>query len=269
MTDRDAAFVGSVPVNYDRYLGPLLFHHYADDLAARVGAIDGRVLETACGTGILTERLLSRRGPRGTIVATDLNDAMLEHARRRLGAPAGVEWRQADATALPFADGEFDAVVCEFGLMFYPDKAAGVREAWRVLKPGGRYVLNVWDSLERNPVIRITHATAASFFPTNPPNFYLVPTNLHDPAVVRGLLEQAGFQDVQWERVEKQGTSPSAAEAAIGLIDGNPIATAIRERRPDALDEVRAAVAANVAKELGDTPVRAPESAFAFTARRP
>src|SRR5262245_54795147 len=161
-----AAFVGSIPANYDRYLGPLLFHGYADDLAARLPVSPGmRVLEVACGTGILTERLVRRLGGRGTVVATDLNEAMIAHAQRRIPACPGLEWRQADGMRLPFPDGSFDAVVCQFGLMFFPDKSTGVREAYRVLRPGGTYLFNVWDRIERNVVTRIAHETIATFFP--------------------------------------------------------------------------------------------------------
>lgn len=266
MADHNAAFVGSIPQNYDRYLGPLLFHHYADDLAGRLAVKDGmRVLETACGTGILTERLARRLGNRGTLVATDLNEPMLRHAQGK-GIGGAVEWRQADATALPFDDASFDAVVSQFGLMFYPDKARGVHEAWRVLRPGGRYLFNVWDVIARNPVTRITHETVASFFPVDPPQFYMVPFSLSDPGPVRAWLTAAGFTDVETTAVEEVGTSASAAEAAIGLIDGNPIATAISERRPEILEEVKAAVARNVAKELGDRPVRSPLRAWVYSA---
>jgi len=270
MTDQNAAFVGSIPANYDRYLGPLFFHGYADDLAARVPVSDGvRVLEIACGTGIVTERLAQRLRGRGSLVATDLNEAMLAHAQRRLGPHAGVEWRQADGTRLPFDAGSFDVVVCQFGLMFFPDKAAGVAEAFRVLRPGGRYLFSVWDVIERNPAARITHETAAAFFPVEPPGFYRVPFSLHEPAGVTRFLEQARFSDIAWEYVETTGTSPSAAEAATGLIEGNPIYDAIMQRRPDALADIKAAVAGKVAAELGDHPVRCPLRALVFSARRP
>jgi len=156
MAEQHAAFVGSVPANYDRYLGPLLFHAYADDLAARLPVSRGvRVLEVACGTGIVTRRLLRRLGGQGTLVATDLNDAMIAHAQREVPADAALEWQQADGTRLPFPDGAFDVVVCQFGLMFFPDKAAGVHEAYRVLAAGGTYLVNVWDRMERNVVTRM------------------------------------------------------------------------------------------------------------------
>jgi SAM-dependent methyltransferase len=264
------AFVGSIPPNYDRYLGPMLFHPYADDLAARlVVARNMRVLETACGTGILTERLVRRLAGQGTLVATDLNEPMIAYARKRGLGEAGLEWRQADATKLPFEDGSFDAVVCQFGLMFYPDKMVGLREAFRVLKPGGRYLFNVWDALEHNIVPKITHETLASFFPSNPPPFYLVPFSLHDTASIYAWLDGVGFRSVEWQSVPKVGVSPTAADAAIGLIEGNPVYGAIMERRPEALDEIKTAVARNLAAQLGGPPLRCPLRAFVFSATRP
>ena len=270
MAQEHVAFVGAIPPNYDRYLGPIFFQQYADDLATRLPATLGlRILETACGTGIVTERLLARLDGHGTVVATDLNDAMLAHARARTGERPDLEWQRADATALPFPAGSFDAVVCQFGLMFFPDKAAGIREAFRVLRPGGRYLFNVWDAIEHNSIARITHQTVAAFFPSDPPQFYRVPFGFHDGAVISRLLEDAGFEAITSEVVEKVGASPSAEDAARGLIDGNPISAEIMHRRPDALEDIKRAVAANIARELGDHPVRCPLRALVFAAQRP
>ena len=270
MADQNVAFVGTVPENYDRYLGPIFFHHYADDLAGRVPVTPGlRVLEVACGTGLVTKRVWDRIRGHGSIVATDLNEAMIAYGRTRLPTEAGLEWRQADATRLPFPDGSFDAVICQFGLMFFPDKVAGIREAFRVLKPDGRYLFNVWDAMAHNPIARITHETVAEFFETDPPQFYVVPFGYHDPTIIHGQLDQAGFDRVQWEYVEQTGTSPSAEDAAIGLIEGNPIFGAIMERRPDALPDIKKAVATRLAGALGARPVRCDLRALVFSARRP
>jgi ubiquinone/menaquinone biosynthesis C-methylase UbiE len=270
MAEQHAAFVGTVPQNYDRYLGPLLFHPYADDLAQRLPVSRGmRVLEIACGTGIVTERLLRRLAGRGTLVATDLNDAMIAHARTRIADDPSLEWRQADGMNLPFPDHAFDAVVCEFGLMFFPDKAKGVKEAYRVLKPGGLYLFNVWDRIERNSAPRIAHETFRAFFPDDPPQFYQTPFNLHDAAVVRDLLDTAGFVAVECVTVEKVGKSPSAMEATMGLVEGNPVYGTIMERAPQALPDIKAAVARNIVAALGDHPVRCPLSAHVFSAHRP
>ncbi len=269
MVHEHTAFIGSIPPNYDRCLGPLLFHGFADDIVARLSGKTGlRVLETACGTGIVTERLVQRLGGAGTLIATDLNEAMLEHARARL-TKAGVEWRQADATSLPFLDESFDAVVCQFGVMFFPDKLRGAREALRVLRPGGVFLFNTWDVMEHNPIVRITHETVATFFPDDPPGFYRVPFSFHDSATIREVLERAGFEKIEGRRVETTGTSPSAHDAATGLIEGNPIYGEIMARRADALESIKAAVAANIKAELGDHPVRCPLRALVFQATRP
>ncbi|HKA63083.1 MAG TPA: methyltransferase domain-containing protein [Methylomirabilota bacterium] len=270
MADRDAAFVGTIPEHYDRHLGPLLFHDMADEMAARLDVPAGaRVLETACGTGIVTRRLLGRLGERGHLVATDLNAPMLAHAASRLPASDRLEWRQADATSLPFDERSFDALVCQFGWMFFPDKAAGARAAFRVLRPGARLLLSVWDRLDDNPVPRITHETIATFFSSNPPQFYTVPFTLHDPALVERFLRDAGFDEIRWQRVERVGESPSAREAATGLIEGNPVYQDIMDRWPEALTDIEATIAARLRAALGDEPLRAPLRAVFFSARRP
>ena len=270
MADDDTAFVGSIPELYDRYLGPLLFHGFADDLVSRLPITDPmRILETACGTGIVTERLVERMPRHASVLATDLNEAMIAQARARLGEGAQVDWQVADATSLTLPSASFDAVVCQFGLMFFPDKTAGVTETLRVLRPGGTYLFNVWDSIERNPATRIAHETAASFFPNDPPRFYTVPFVLHDPDRVLALLTTAGFLDVVWSSVDSTGECPSATDAARGLIEGNPIVGEILERDPTLLREVTATVATNLATELGDHPVKTPLRAHVFAARRP
>src|SRR6187200_1125987 len=139
MAEPVAAFTESVPENYDRYMGPMLFEPYADDLVQRLKLRDPmRVLEVACGTGIVTRHLRERLSPDSELIATDLSEPMLVMAQRKFDANAAIKWQQADAMALPFPDESFDAVVCQFGLMFVPDKAAAVAEAFRVLRPGGQ-----------------------------------------------------------------------------------------------------------------------------------
>jgi ubiquinone/menaquinone biosynthesis C-methylase UbiE len=270
MADVTSAFIGKIPENYDRYLASLLFEPYADDLVTRVPMHDGvRILEVACGTGIVTRRLVDKLAGRGTIVATDLNEAMFAHARKGLPGRGDATWRHADGTSLPFETRSFDVVVCQFGVMFFPDKAAGAREAFRVLKPGGVYLFSVWDALDLNPVPRLTHETITAFFPKDPPKFYTVPFSYHDTPTIEALLRGAGFEAVRCERVAKEGKSASAAEAAIGLIDGNPVCAEIMQRRPEALADIKAAVAARLARELGDHPLRAALCAIVVTGRRP
>jgi ubiquinone/menaquinone biosynthesis C-methylase UbiE len=200
LSDSNTAFVGSIPEQYDRYLGPLLFEPYAKDLCARLEVPPAaRVLEVACGTGIVTQCLRQSLPRDATLVATDLNEPMIAYAQnaRRLD---GVEWRPADAQALPFPNASFDAVVCQFGLMFVPDKGLAMHETRRVLVPGGVFAFNVWGSFEHNPIGRITDAVLASFFPADPPAFYRVPFGLDDEPGLRRLLDAAGFEVIEAER---------------------------------------------------------------------
>src|SRR4051812_17398795 len=145
MPETDKVFAGSIPENYDRYMVPLIFQSFADDLARRVAALAPlAVLETAAGSGAVTRALTAKLGPQASYVVTDLNQPMLDYAASRQPADDRVRWRQADALALPFDDESFDVVCCQFGAMFFPDREAGYREAGRVLKPGGHFVFNVW-----------------------------------------------------------------------------------------------------------------------------
>jgi ubiquinone/menaquinone biosynthesis C-methylase UbiE len=176
----DASFIGNIPEHYDRGLGPIIFVDYAADIARRAAACSPtRVLETAAGTGIVTRQLRDFLPAGASLTATDLNPPMIEVARAKFQPDERVDWRPADATALPFPDGSFDAVVCQFGVMFFPDKDRSYREVHRVLAPGGRYLFNVWDAHRYNPFGRITHEVAGSFFPVDPPQFYKVPFSYH------------------------------------------------------------------------------------------
>ena len=269
MSATDAAFAGSIPALYEKYLGSLLFQPYAEVMASRLdGLTQGRVLETAAGTGIVTRALAKALPGDVEIVATDLNQAMLDLASGKLQAP-NVRWQQADAHALPFDDASFDAVVCQFGVMFFPDKQAGFREALRVLKPGGRFLFNVWDSLDRNEVSRIVSEAAGKAFPNDPPRFVeRVPFGYFDPDRIRGEVQQAGFENVEIDVVEKVTTAPSAREPATGLCQGSPLRAEIEARGPDRLDEVTAQVADALAARFGAGPVENRMSALVVTAWR-
>ena len=256
MAEQRITFAQSVPENYERYLGPMFFDPYAQDLAARLQVKDGiRVLEVACGTGIVTRRLRERMPTGSKLVATDLSEPMLAFARQKFGPDFDVEWQQADAVALPFADGSFDAVVCQFGLMFMPDKAAAVREAHRVLTPGGQFLCNVWDSLANNDFAQVAHTTAISFFESDPPRFYETPFGFHDVKMLQALLTDAGFQNVTVRPVDLPCVSPSASDAAKGLVGGTPLTIQITERNGDQ-EAITAAVADAVRTRFGNDPAR-------------
>ena len=262
-------FVGSIPAFYDRHLGPVIFEPHARDLARRLASSHGtRVLETACGTGVATRRILEQLPADATYVASDLNPDMLEHARTTLATDRRVDWRPADAQQLPFADGTFDIVTMQFGMMFVPDKDRALREAWRVLAPGGRFVFNVWDAWARNPFARITYEVGASLFPENPPAFYKTPFGDHDPEAHTGRARRGGFSDVTVEGVALEGVSESAEHFAAGLIRGNPIALDIESRGTVSCEEVERRLAEALRRELGDRPLRTPLHAWVITATR-
>ena len=266
MPNSSSAFDGSVPEFYERYLVPVIFTPYAEDLVARVPAREGAaVLELACGTGVVTRRLLARLPGSARIVATDLEEAMLVEARRRVPADPRVTWRTADAAALPFGDGEFDAVLCQFGLMFFPDKLAAMKAARRVLKPGGRLVFNVLDDFDHNPYGRISHETIGSFFDADPPSFYLVPFSWPDVAVIERTAKDAGFRTVTIEKVAKELRGPSIRDFAVGLVRGNPVIAPIEERGVDP-EKVIDRLARDLAEVHGESPFRGPIQAIVVTA---
>lgn len=268
MSGFNAAFAGSVPAMYDRHLGPLLFEPYAADLAARAAAHRAdRILEVAAGTGIVA-RALRAAFPDAVIVATDLNDGMLAHGAQQLG-DANVSWRQADAMALPFDDGEFDLVVCQFGAMFFPDRAVAFREARRVLRPGGHFVLSMWASLEHNEIPRIIAHTVAAAFPDDPPRFIeRVPHGHGDAAVTEAELRAAGFSDVAFESVELPSRAPSPAGPAIGFCQGSPVRQQIEQRDAGRLTEITDAATRALAERFGAGAIEAPMRANVFDATK-
>ena len=253
MTGQAAQFVGAIPEHYDQFLGPRIFHGFADDLAGRVAAMEPcAVLELAAGTGILSRRLRDALPPDCSLLASDLNPPMLEQAKRKFQANENIGFESADATNLPYAAASFDAVACQFGVMFFPDKLRSYEEVLRVLKPGGRYLFNVWGSLTDNPFARVTHETVSGFFPDNPPGFYRVPFDYHDSDTIRQSLTRAGFTGVEVSRVTLDSPIPSARDFATGLVFGNPLIDELHARGGDP-QQIRAAVAAAIEARLGET----------------
>lgn len=262
-----SAFSGSVPEFYDRYLGPWLFEPYASDLVARLPERgDLAVLELACGTGIVTRRLRKALPDSATLVATDLNDAMVDYARAAVPDP-GIVWQQADAQALPFEDASFDVVVCQFGFMFLPDKAQGFREARRVLRPGGVLLGNVWRSRDENPWARSVHTTAAELFPDNPPRFLDTPYGYFDPERIRADLAEAGWDGVQLDDVRLESLAESAHDVATGIAKGSPLTFELAERGADP-DTVVGELAQRLAEVGGERPFRAELAATVITGAR-
>jgi ubiquinone/menaquinone biosynthesis C-methylase UbiE len=269
MASTDTVFAGSIPALYDRYMGPLLFEPYARETAARLADLKaGAVLETAAGTGIVTQALAARLPPAVEIVATDLNQAMLDFAATKPGL-ARAKLRQADALALPFEDRSFDAVVCQFGVMFFPDRVQGYREAHRVLRPGGRAVIAIWDSLAHNPMTRCVTDALAAHFPTDPPRFMArTPHGHFDQKIIRTELGEAGFGSVTIDVVTLPSRAPSHRDPAIALCQGTPMRAEIEARAPQGLAAATDAAAEALAREYGEGPIEAPMQALLIVARK-
>jgi SAM-dependent methyltransferase len=267
MIDQAAHFVGTIPENYDSGLGPHLFVDFAADLARRATAAKpGRVLETAAGTGIVTRFLRDALPGSARLVASDLNPPMLAVARRKFGAAERVEFQPADAAALPFVDGTFDAIVCQFGVMFFADKDLAYREAYRVLGRGGRYHFNVWDSFDFNPFARISHDTIAGFFNGDAPAFFTVPFGYHRINKINSSLLAAGFTDISVHVLKIDKTITASRQFAEGLILGNPIIEEIRVRGTTDSAAIIAAVGAALQNAFGEDPGRMPLQAIVFSA---
>jgi len=268
MTTPAAQFTGDIPRYYDRHLGPIIFEDYAADLARRAAAIGGKeVLEIAAGTGISTIALRKALPASTRIVATDLNEPMLEIAKEKLGSAENITFRQADAMALPFDDDAFDLVVIQFGVMFFPDKPAAFSEARRVLKPGGTLLFNVWGTMQANPFGEIAHSSGAHFLPDNPPQFYKTPFGYADIARVRDDFASAGFSDVAHDLVRIDKEVRDWRHFAHGAVWGNPMLPDLLAGGVDP-DAVVAWLVDKLTDRFGKERARLPLEAIVYTVRK-
>lgn len=270
MATSDKVFAGSIPETYDRYLVPLIFEPYALELAERVAKAGAtNVLETAAGTGVVTRALAGALPRQARIVATDLNQPMLDRANSRMPDEHRIEWKQADALALQFLDQTFDAVVCQFGAMFFPDKVQAYSEARRVLKPGGYFVFNVWDRISTNEFADVVTEALASLFPDDPPRFLArTPHGHHDSDQIRRDMGAAGFANVAIEPVDRRSKAASPREPAIGFCQGTPLRNEIEARDAARLEEATSHAAAAIARRFGNGAVDGAMRAFVITAAR-
>jgi len=264
----DTVFAGSIPQLYQSHLVPLIFQPYADDLARRVAArrVSG-VLEIACGTGVATRALDAALPATVKIVPTDLNAAMLDQARA-LGTQRNVDWRTADAMSLPFADGAFDGVVCQFGAMFFPDRVHAFSEARRVLAPGGAFLFNVWDRIEDNEFADVVTDVLAAMFPKDPPQFMArTPHGYHDADAVTHDVMRAGFPKPRIETLSARSVAPNALQAAIAYCQGTPLRSEI-ESRGGSLEEATRACARALEARFGTGTIDGKIQALVVTAER-
>jgi SAM-dependent methyltransferase len=267
MTAQAASFVGTIPAHYDQELGPVIFEHYAADMARRVVSVKPmHVLELAAGTGIVTRALRNALPKRAQLTATDLNPPMLDVARTKFKPRENVTFEQADAMALPFKDAAFDAVACQFGVMFFPDKDKSYHEVRRVLVRGGRYVFNVWDSQKHNPFGRLVHEIICNFFAVEPPSFYQVPFGYHLIDPIKEALIDAGFTGLKVEVLRIVHEIRDVAGFARGLVYGNPMIDQIKERGGVDPDRVVGVIADTFHREFGANKNRMPLQAIVFEA---
>jgi ubiquinone/menaquinone biosynthesis C-methylase UbiE len=253
MSETDRVFAGSIPENYDRYLVPLIFESFAQDIARRAAALSPKtILETAAGSGVVTRALTPRLSPDASYVVTDLNQPMLDYAATRQAADGRISWRKADAQALPFDEAAFDLVCCQFGVMFFPDRQSGYLEAKRVLKPGGCFLFSVWDRIEENVFANDVTNALAEVFPSDPPRFLArTPHGYHDTALIRGELEKAGFSSVMIETRAEQSRASSPRHAAVAYCQGTPLRNEIEARDAGRLEEATAYAASRISDRHG------------------
>jgi SAM-dependent methyltransferase len=249
----DTRFAGAVPKAYETYLVPLLFEPYAADLAGRVAALaPANVLEIAAGTGVVTRALASRLPPSVSIVATDLNPPMLAEAEA-IGTSRPVEWRPADAMALPFADATRDVVVCQFGAMFFPNKATAFAEALRVLRPGGTFLFSVWTGLADNELADEVQSALTSVFPEDPPRFLeRLPHGYLGRERIEKDVSAGGFTaSPRIEVLTLRSRARSARDAAVAYCLGTPLRNEIESRDATRLDAAMAACTSAIAVRFG------------------
>jgi ubiquinone/menaquinone biosynthesis C-methylase UbiE len=256
MVATDKLFAGPIREIYERFLVPLIFEPYARELAEQAGGVDSRdLLETAAGTGAVTRAFAARLPAQVRIVATDLNQPMLDHAAAKL-SDERVTWRQANAQALPFEDQKFDVVACQFGVMFFPDRIAAYKEARRVLKPGGHFFFNVWDKISENEFADVVTQALATVFPQDPPRFMArTPHGYYEVDKIRDDLKAAGFVDVSIETVDHISRAASPRNPAIAYCQGTPLRNEIEARDASRLEEATKAAADALAHRFGSGPV--------------
>jgi SAM-dependent methyltransferase len=255
MVDRD--FAGSIPALYDTHLVPLIFELYAADLARRLRSRRvTRVLEIAAGTGVVTRALAAGLDDAVSIVATDLNQAMLDQAAS-VGTARPVTWQQADAMALPFDDGAFDVVVCQFGVMFFPDKPAAYAEVRRVLRPAGTFLFNVWDHIAENEFADAVDAALVAVFPEDPPHFLArTPHGYYERAIIERDVAGGGFgRPATFATVTASSRAATPEVAAHAYCHGTPLRNEIEARDASRLDEATAVAAAAIARRFGSGPI--------------
>lgn len=269
--DANVIFGGSIPEIYDKHLVPLIFEPYAEDLATRLqdlGPCD--LLEIAAGSGVVT-RAMARHLPASvSITASDLSEAMLDKARS-VGTARPVSWRQADVMALPFEDATFDVVVCQFGVMFFPDRPAAFTEVARVLRPGGVFIFSVWDKLQENEFAAVVTSALRELLADDAPTFLVrIPHGYYDEATIQADVASGGFlSPAGFDAVEARSRAQTAEIPAIAFCHGTPLRSLLEPGGPEMLAASTAAATAALEERFGAVDVDGKIRAYVVTARKP
>jgi ubiquinone/menaquinone biosynthesis C-methylase UbiE len=252
---------GDSAAHYDQYFGPLYFEPFAIEIAKRIDPTSIEIaLEIAAGTGRVTRHIRERIPTAAKLIASDISEDMLQEAKKKL-RDLDIEWQTIDAQELPFNDCSIDLVVCCFGYMFVPDKAKAFAEAYRVLKPGGMFLFTTWDRVEKNIPSYITRLIAEDYLEEPLPESNNQATSMSEEGVISPLLQNAGFTKISIEKVELLSASPTARDAAYGLVKGGPFYKVIKKRNPAWIDEMINKVEKELAEKFGAAPMKAPISA--------
>ena len=269
LSDSDKLFTGSIATVYDRYLVPLIFERYARDMAERAASIaPDSILEIASGSGVVTRAVAEVLSFDARYVATDLNPPMLERAAKTQPDPERIEWQPADALHLPFGDETFDLALCQFGVMFFPDRIRAYSEARRVLRSGGVFVFSMWDRIEENDFAHVVTQSLADTFPRDPPDFLArVPHGHYDNDLFRTELRDAGFAHVTIESLEAISSAGNAMIPAVAYCQGTPLRSEIEAHTAPTLEEATESAAAAIAERFGEGSVEGRIRASVITAR--
>jgi SAM-dependent methyltransferase len=268
--DADRAFAGSVPQLYERYLVPLIHEPYVEDLSARLlRQHPRRVLEIAAGTGVITRRLARLLAPDVAIVATDVSQPMLDYAIA-LGTTRPVKWQQADAMQLPYADEHFDVLVCQFGVMFFEDKARAFAESRRVLRRGGCLIFSVWDQIDENEFADAITAALDDYMPDDPPRFMTrVPYGYSDADEIAEDLAKGGFtQPPEFTTLAARSRADSARIPAVAYCQSTSLRHEIELHDPLKVAEATTVAAAAIESRFGPGAVEGKIQAHVITVRR-
>jgi ubiquinone/menaquinone biosynthesis C-methylase UbiE len=268
--EKDAfKFSGEAALNYDRYLGPLMFEPYAVDLISRINNTDVKsVLEIACGTGRVTRHLRNRFGANVKLTATDFNADMMAIAESKINDGSvifGIE----DAQHLSFVDNTFDLVVCQFGLMFLQDKKKGLSEALRVLKPGGTFIFNTWDKTENTPLLKlIFNDIILPYFKDEDTSRFLVPFSLFDAKVLKSWMDEIGFKDIETNRVLLKTSAPSSKEIINGFFLKHSLGAAVMAKNPADFDKTTEVMEKQIIKQFGEVNIELEFAALLFSGKK-